>query len=166
MWVGQHRRSNMFQISPLPVADFAGLFGLSDAELKARGVEPRIAGPGDRFPCRISLRDARPGERALLLNYEHQKAQTPYRSRYAIFVIDGAEEAKLAPGELPPVFEQRPLAVRAFDADGMLIEAGMALGRDVKPVLERLLQNEAAAYLHVHNAMHGCYSVRVDRAGG
>jgi hypothetical protein len=154
----------MFQISPLPAESFSHLFGLSDEDLDSRGVVVRRAAEGDRFPCRVSLRDARQGERALLLNYEHQSAETPYRSRYAIFVIEGAEEAKLAPGELPQVFQGRPLAVRAFSAAGMLLEAGLGVGGEVKPVIERLLGNPEVAYLHVHNAMHGCYAARVDRA--
>ena len=153
----------MFQIIPLPSKAFAHLFALSDDELASRGVIARHAREGDRFPCRVSLRDARPGERALLLNYEHQAADTPYRSRYAIFVIEGAEEASLSPGEMPVVFHGRPLAVRAFSASGMLLEAGLGLGADVEPLIERLLANPDAAYLHVHNAMHGCYSARVDR---
>lgn len=153
----------MFQVSPLSSQAFAHLFSLPDAELERQGIVVRRAVEGDRFPCRISLRDARPGERALLLNYEHQDADTPYRSRYAIFVIDGAEEARLAPDELPPVFHGRPLAVRAFNASGILLEAGMGVGEDVRPVIERLLANPDVAYLHVHNAMHGCYSARVDR---
>ena len=154
----------MFQVSPLPAETFSHLFSLSDDNLDSRGSVVRSAGAGDRFPCRVSLRDARPGERALLLNYEHQDADTPYRSSYAIFVIDGAEQADLAPGELPDVFNGRPLAVRAFSAAGMLLEAGMGVGADVRPVIERLLANPDVAYLHVHNAMHGCYSARVDRA--
>ena len=154
----------MFQISPPPVETFAHLFGLSDDDLDSRGIVVRRAGEGDRFPCRVSLRDARPGERALLLNYEHQDAATPYRSRYAIFVIEGAEQASLAPDELPPVFNGRPLAVRAFSDAGMLLMADMALGVAVKAVIERLLADPEVAYLHVHNAMHGCYAARVDRA--
>lgn len=154
----------MFQVSPLPSKTFAHLFALTDEDLASRGVVVRHAREGDRFPCRVSLRDARPGERALLLNYEHQEADTPYRSRYAIFVIAGAEEASLAPGELPAVFHGRPLAVRAFSAAGMLLEAGLSPGAEVAPLIERLLANPDAAYLHVHNAMHGCYSARVDRA--
>ena len=154
----------MFQISPLPAKDFAHLFALSDVELARQGVVVRRAVEGDRFPCRVSLRDAQPGERALLLNYEHQDADTPYRSRYAIFVTAGAQQASLEPGELPPVFHGRPLAVRAFSGAGMLLEAGMGLGAEVKPVIERLLAMPDVAYLHVHNAMHGCYSARVDRA--
>ncbi len=154
----------MFQVSALPVDTFARLFGLSDDDLDSRGIVARCAGESDRFPCRVSLRDARPGERALLLNYEHQDADTPYRSHYAIFVIEGAEQASLAPGELPQVFSGRPLAVRAFSAAGMLLTADMALGVAVKQVIERLLADPEIAYLHVHNAMHGCYSARVDRA--
>lgn len=153
----------MFQISPLPAETFSHLFGLSDEDLDSRGIVVRRTRAGDRFPCRVSLRDARPGERALLLNYEHQRADTPYRSRYAIFVIEGAEEAKLAPGELPPVFSGRPLAVRAFSEAGMLLEAGLGVGDEIEPVIERLLGNPEVAYLHVHNAMHGCYAARVDR---
>ena len=40
----------------------------------------------------------------------------------------------------------------------------VGVGTDVRPVIERLLANPDVAYLHVHNAMHGCYSARVDRA--
>lgn len=154
----------MFQITPLPAQTFSHLFGLAEADLAERGVLARVAGEGDRFPCRVSLRDARPGERALLMNFEHQPANTPYRSSYAIFVIDGATEAVLEPGELPAVFHKRPLAVRAFDGQGLLIDAGLAMGAEIAPTLTRLLDNPSAAYLHVHNAMHGCYSARVDRA--
>lgn len=153
----------MFQVRPLEASRFSHLFGLTEGELCRRGVIARQAAPGETLPCRISLRDARPGERALLLNFEHQPAETPYRSSYAIYVIDGAQEADLAPGELPEVFARRPLAVRAFDAGDMLIDAGLGMGADVEPVIERLLADKRVAYLHVHNAMHGCYSARVDR---
>lgn len=153
----------MFQISPLPAAEFAALYGLSDAELSRLGVIAKVAGEGDHMPCRVSLRDARPGERALLLNFEHQPAASPYRSTYAIYVVDGAEEAELAPGELPPVFVGRPLALRAFDSDGMLLRAELAMGEEVRGAIERLLLVDGVDYLHVHNAMHGCYAARVDR---
>ncbi len=154
----------MFQVRALPAEAFTHLFGLPDDELDGRGIVVRQADEGDRFPCRISLRDARPGERALLLNFQHQDADTPYRSSYAIFVIEGAEEARLSPGELPPVFQRRPIALRGFSRAGMLIEAGLAMGDEIAPVIEKLLQNPEVDYLHAHNAMHGCYSARIDRA--
>lgn len=154
----------MFQVSPLPAQSFSHLFGLSDEELDKRGIVARRASEGDRFPCRISLRDARPGERALLLNYEHQDADTPYRSRYAIFVVEGAEQAALAHDELPQVFRGRPIALRGFSSAGMLLEAAMGLGDEITPLIERVLRNPDVAYIHAHNAMHGCYSARIDRA--
>lgn len=154
----------MFQINPLPAAAFAHLSGLSDDALDSRGVVVRRADEGDRFPCRVSLRDARPGERAFLLNFQHQTADTPYRSSYAIFVIEGADEARLAPGELPAVFKGRPIALRAFSRAGMLLDAAMAMGEATAPVIERLFENADVDYLHAHNAMHGCYSARIDRA--
>jgi hypothetical protein len=153
----------MFQVSPLPVQPFQHLFGVPDETLRDMGVLARIAQEGDRMPCRISLRDARPGERALLLNWEHQPASTPYRSSYAIYVIEGADPARLAPGELPPVFLTRPLAVRAFNDNGLLVDADLAVGEAVRKPIERLLHRADTAYLHVHNAAHGCFSARVDR---
>ncbi len=153
----------MFQITPLPADTFSHLFAKTDSELAADGIVSRIAGEGDNFPCRISLRDAQPGERALLLNFEHHTAASPYRSSYAIFVVEGADEASLAPGELPAVFHGRPLAARAFSADGMLLNVALAMGAEISGKLEDLLEDPEVAYIHVHNAAHGCYSARVDR---
>jgi len=45
----------------------------------------------------------------------------------------------------------------------MLLEAAMGMGEEVAPVIARLFANPDVAYLHAHNAMHGCYSARVDR---
>lgn len=153
----------MFQVRPLEANQFAHLFGLSDHELHHHGVAARRAGEADRFPRRVSLRDACPGERALLLNFEHQPADTPYRSSCAIFVIEGAAEARLPPGQLPPVFVGRPLAVRGFSESGMLLDAGMAMGEAVSGVIGTLFANADIACLHVRNAMHGCFAARVDR---
>jgi hypothetical protein len=90
-----------FQISGLPLARFAPLFSMSDEALAALQIERRIADRKPGFPCRVSLRDAEPGERVLLLNYAHQPAGTPYRSNHAIFVREGAIEATPEVGEYP-----------------------------------------------------------------
>ena len=76
-----------FIVSALPVERFAPLFGLSDAALAERGARRVVADDG-RFPCRVTLEDAAPGQSLLLVNYEHQSAATPYRSNYAIFVSE------------------------------------------------------------------------------
>ena len=154
-----------FQISSLPSSQFSHLFGKSEDELRAAGVVVKTADAKPGFPCRVTLRDAEPGERMLLLNYEHQNADTPYRSSHAIFVIDGAKEPHLQPGEVPEQLRSRLLSVRAFSADGIMLDANVVDGAGAANLFERMLKNRKAAYLHVHFAKFGCYAARVDRAG-
>jgi len=45
-----------FRIVGLPAETFAGLFSLSDEELKARRAVRRVADSGG-YPCRVSLTD-------------------------------------------------------------------------------------------------------------
>jgi hypothetical protein len=153
-----------FKVSPLPASRFRDLFGQSDAALLAAGVEPVIADVRPGFPCRVSLRDAEPGERVLLLNYEHQAAATPFRSSYAVYVIDGAEEARLEVGDVPELMRSRLMSVRAFSEDGHLLGADVATGDDIAPLFETLLGDPKVGYLHAHYARPGCYAARVDRA--
>jgi len=152
-----------FRVVALPSSLFRSLYGLSEKELAERGVEVRVAdAPG--FPCRVSLRDAPVGARMLLMNFEHQPANTPYRSRHAIFVEDGAEEAHPGVNEVPEVLASRTLSVRAFDEVGQMLDAAVVNGREAGPTFERLLGVPGSAYLHVHNAGRGCYAARVERA--
>jgi len=37
-------------------------------------------------------------------------------------------------------------------------------GAALAPLIERLLANDAAAYLHAHFAKRGCYAARIERA--
>jgi len=153
-----------FRISGLAAREFSGLFGLSDAELAARNALRVVADRHPGFPCRVSLVDAQPGERLLLLNYEHLPVTGPYRSRYAIYVRENASEAQLGVNEIPQVLQHRLLSLRAFDAAGMLLDADVAEGAALVPALEQLLAPPQVAYLHVHNARPGCFAARVDRA--
>jgi hypothetical protein len=152
----------MFRISALPVSGFSHLYGKRDEELRALGVIATVAdGPGN--PCRVAMRDAVTGERVLLMNYQHQDANTPFRASHAIYVIDGAEEALLEPGRTPEVMRSRLLSVRAFSREGMMIGADVVEGARAGDVFERMLDNGEAAYLHAHYAKFGCYAARVDR---
>ena len=117
-----------FRISGLPAAPFAHLFGLGDAELEAQGVIRYVANAKPGFPDRIELRDLEPGERALLLNYVHQDADTPYRASHAMFVREDASEAYDRVDEVPDVLRVRPLSLRAFNAGGLMLDADLVDG--------------------------------------
>ena len=153
-----------FRIAGLPAEDFAHLFVLSDEELAARGAVRRSADartPG--YPCRVSLTDSRPGDELLLVNYEHHPVASPYRMRFAVYVRPG-EERFDAVDRVPDQLRSRTLAVRAFDAEAMLVGWGLTEGRDVETAIERLFADPRAAYLHIHFAAPGCYAARVERA--
>jgi hypothetical protein len=147
----------------LPAEHFAHLFALSDAELAKAGAVRRIASARDPgYPCRISLTDSQPGDELLLVNYEHHAVDSPYRMRFAVYVRRG-EETYDKVNEVPLQLRLRMLAVRAFDANAMLVGWELIDGRKLEEAIERLLANPRAAYLHVHYAAPGCYAARVDR---
>jgi hypothetical protein len=153
-----------FRIEGLAVAPFAPLFGLEERELAARGVVRRIADARPGFPCRVSLQDAEPGEAVLLLNYEHLPVPGPYRSRHAIYVREHAAEFVPERNEIPEVLRIRLLSLRAFDRAGLMLDADVADGAGVGPVIRRMLGNPLVDYLHLHNAKPGCYAARAVRA--
>ena len=150
-----------FRIQGLPAESFTHLFTMSDEQLAAQGAVRRVADNGS--PCRVSLTDATPGEEVILVNYEHHAVDSPYRMRFAIFVRAG-ETTFDQVDAVPEQLRKRLLAVRAFDADGMMVTFELVKGTEVEPVIERLLADDRAAYLHIHFAAPGCYAARVVRA--
>jgi len=151
-----------FRISGLPAEPFADLFALSDEALAERHAVRVVAESDSGYPCRISLTDAQRGQTLILVNYEHQPADSPYRSNYAIYVREGEEQYDRA-NDVPDQLRRRLLSVRGFDQHGMLLDADVTQGTELEALIDRLFSNEAVAYLHVHNARPGCYAARVDR---
>ena len=153
-----------FRIRGLDPAPFARYFAMGDAELARHRAARRVADSKPGFPCRVSLADVEPGAPVILLNYEHLPVDSPYRASHAIYVA-GAAEPFDAVGVVPQAMRDRLLAVRAFDADGMMVDADIAEGRVVEPLIARLLERPEVAYLHAHYARRGCFAARIERAG-
>jgi hypothetical protein len=152
-----------FQLAGIAFEPFSPLFALSDqalAKLHARRV---IATKKPGFPCRVSLADAEVGEELLLLPFEHQPADSPYRGSGPIFVRRSAAEAKVAPGVIPEYVRGRLMSVRAYDSKDMMVDALVCDGAEVATAIGRLFDGEAVAYIHLHNAKPGCFSCRVNR---
>ena len=152
-----------FQISALNADEFRHLYGL-DEEALARNAARRMpvtANPG--FPCRVTLEDADIGESVLLVNHEHLAVDTPYRSSHAIFVREGAATCEPFVNQIPEQLKIRLLSIRAFDEDGMMIDADVVHGKASEPLIRRLLDDDNVEFLHIHNAKPGCYAARVDK---
>ena len=112
-------------LSPAP---FAHLYGLGDDALAAAGARRYVVDAQPGFPDRVGLVDLAPGETALLLNFVHQPADTPFRASHAIFVREGGGAVAESRGALPEMLRRRMLSIRAFDAAGMMVDAALVDG--------------------------------------
>lgn len=153
-----------YRISGLAPEGFVHLRGADEAALAAAGARRVIAQASRGYPCRITLEDAAEGESLILLHHVSHDVETPYRSAYAIYVREQAEEAAIYEDALPPVFEGRPIAFRGFDEAGMLRDAALAAPGEADAAIRKLFGDAEIAYLDAHNAAHGCFAARVERA--
>lgn len=155
-----------YVISGVDPQPFVSLYGLDEAALAEQGAIRVAVTDKPGAPCRITLEDADPGETVLLVNHEHLPVDTPYRSRHAIYVREGAREAARLENAVPEQLTIRLLSVRAFDANGMMTDADVVEGDMLVPLIERMFFDRQVAYLHAHNAKRGCFAARIDRFDG
>ena len=155
-----------FQIVGLSPTPFEPLFALPPDELAARGIRRVRAAAGTGYPCRVSLADAEAGDELLLLPFEHQPANSPYRASGPIYVRVGARQRTMPVGEVPASVRRRQISLRAYDGDDLIVAAEVCEGEAVGAEIERLLADPRVSYLHLHNAKRGCYSCLVRRAPG
>jgi uncharacterized protein DUF1203 len=155
--------TNSFRIVGLPLATFTPLFSLSESELEQKHARRLIVDAKPGFPCRVSLEDAELGEWVILLPFMHQPTASPYQATGPIFIREKVTEADLAPGEIPEVVRRRLMSVRAYDNEGMMVNAVVTAGSELEPHIEKFFADSRVRYLHLHNAGAGCYSCRVER---
>lgn len=138
--------------------------GLTDVD--TRGARRVVVDTPHSTPCRRCLTDVEPGDVALLVSHDpfDDGVDSPYRSASPVFVHERAC-APYAAGEVPDQQRRRLLSVRSFDIGGQMLDAEVVEGEHLAGLLERQLSDDAAAFVHVHNARPGCFAVRVERAG-
>lgn len=152
-----------FQIAGLALDSFRPLFGLSDAELARHGARRYVADSKPGFPCRVTLEDAEPGETLILLPFQHQPAESPYRASGPIFVRETARESYRGRDHIPAQLRTRLLSVRAYDEAGLMVSADVVQGTELESLIERFFGDPQVAYLHAHYARQGCFACRIDR---
>ncbi len=152
-----------FQIHALPIEPFQPLFTMSDQELTAVRATRMTADAKPGYPCRVSLADAEVGEAVILVNFQHQPADSPYRAAHAIFVREHAAQAYPERGEVPEVLKTRLISVRAFDENHYMVNAEITDGLHLHEIIDLMFRNPVVSYLHLHNAKPGCFAARVTR---
>ena len=151
-----------YRIKGLEPAPFAPLFELADAELEAQRMTRMTVTEKPSFPCRITLDDCEIGEEVILLNHVSHDGKNPYRASHAIFVSKAAEAVSYVDA-IPPALDRRILSLRAFDADGMMVDAALVQPGDADPAIRKLFANPAASHIDAHNAIRGCFAARIER---
>jgi hypothetical protein len=152
-----------YQVTGLDPSPFLPLYSLDEASLQALGVRRMQVDRANAFPDRIELRDGEVGETMLLVNHQHLDVPTAYRSSHAIFVREGAVHAARVENQLPTALSRRQLSLRAFDAEGWMVDAALTAPGEAEAELRRLLVHSATAYVHAHYAARGCFAARIER---
>lgn len=153
-----------YQISGVPFAEFGRWLASPADALRAAGIEVVVADAPHAFPCRLTLEDAEPGEELLLLTYWHQPRPSPYAAAGPIFVRRQAHADRVVRNAVPLQQQRRLLSVRAYDGRHHIVDSDVTPGRELEVLIRRFFERPGIAYLQVHNARHGCYACRVDRA--
>ncbi len=152
-----------YRITGLDPAPFQPLFDAGD-DVLAEALATRVMASNDRgFPCRVSLEDAREGEELILIHHVSNDVAGPFRMAHAIYVRRGAECAAAMRDCLPDMLHCRTMGLRAFDRDGMMRSASLALPGQGDAQVRALFDDREIAYVHAHNAAYGCFLAAIER---
>lgn len=151
-----------YRIEGLAPDMYAPLFAMDDEELAARNARRVTADSPSGYPCRVTLADAAPGDRLLLVNHVSHDVSTPFRTAYAIYVREGAV-AETFEDAVPAMLDTRTLGMRGFGTDGMLKGALLALPGEADEKIRELFDRPEVAVIHAHNAAYGCFMAKIER---
>ena len=152
-----------FQVVGIQENEIQELLRLSDTAYERLGIRKMVVNEKPGYPCRLSLADAEIGEEVLLLNYEHHKVGSPYRSSGPVFIRTAARQANLPKNELPIMLYHRLLSLRVYDTAAMMVDARTVPGRELEETIQDIFANPEAVYIQVHNSGPGCYNCQVNR---
>ena len=113
------------------------------------------------YPCRHCLRWAKPGEQLILFPFTSVDSGA-YQERGPIFVHAEPCARYAETARYPEAFRSGRV-VRAYDRRKFMIDARVVNGEGPEQVIEELLANPDAAFLHVRSVSRGCYTMGVER---
>ncbi|MFA0789308.1 DUF1203 domain-containing protein [Microbulbifer echini] len=152
-----------FLIRALSAKKFHRLMSLSDSQLKRQNICWKYVDSSPGYPCRVSLQDALLGERVLCMPFAHLKAKNFYCASGPIFVRENAKEQSLNMNEIPTMLRHRQLSLRAYSSEDLMVMATICEGVELEGEINKLLCSAAVNYIHIHNAIPGCFNCAVYR---
>jgi Protein of unknown function (DUF1203) len=118
-------------------------------------------------PLRCCLREARPGERLLLIAYSPPGTAGAYAERGPVFVHADRCPGYRAPHQYPAELMGRQQVVRAYDRQGRIAGGVLAGdGQQAQGVIAELLARPEVELVHLRNVGYGCYNFAVRANGG
>ena len=117
-------------------------------------------------PLRCCLREARAGERLLLIAYGPPGPAGAYAERGPVFIHAERCAGYPTPGQYPPGLAGRQQVVRAYDAQGRIADGVLAAdGRQAAKITAELLARPEVEFVHLRNVGYGCYNFAVRASG-
>lgn len=124
-----------------------------------------VATENDSGPCRSCLKVFKPGEGRLLFSYAPNQPDHPYNEIGPVYIHEQRclpySDFASFPAELRT---RRPLTLRCYAEDGIMVNGELVGDRPVEDVIETLLQDKRIKYLHARTASVGCFIARIERA--
>lgn len=124
-----------------------------------------IATENDTGPCRSCLTVFVPGEGRILFSYAPNQYDHPYNEVGPIYIHEKECSPYNNNEAFPPELRtRRPLVLRCYADDGVMVGGELVGERAVEEVIASLFEDPNIKYLHARTASVGCYITRIERA--
>ena len=156
----QYAHVGRLAFEPIPAAELDAIRAAGRDEagnlLEVRVLEDSGA------PLRCCLREARAGERVLLIAYTPPGTAGAYAERGPVFIHAERCEGYPTPVQYPPGLAHRQQVVRAYDRQGRIADGVLvADGQQAQGVIAELLARPEVELVHLRNVGYGCYNFAV-----
>jgi hypothetical protein len=131
-------------------------------DVSGNPIERRLTSGGE--PLRCCLRNAEPGEQAILFGYEPRIPASPYREIGAVFAHAQQCDGPARSDGYPEGWRGKPQVLRAYDRRGWIHDSTRVHdGTDPEAVITAMLADPDVVQIHSRNVAWGCYMFTVTR---
>jgi hypothetical protein len=117
-------------------------------------------------PLRCCLREARAGDRLLLIAYTPPGSAGAYAERGPVFIHAERCGGYPTPDQYPPELAGRQQVVRAYDQQGRIADGVLAADeKQAAVIIAELLARPEVELVHLRNVGYGCYNFSVRATG-